>query len=964
MAAGPLGINLAGSLGFVDLMKQAQAFTSLTSTPLATDSNDWPLGDASVLIFDQRLNQPWNGPDPGAVTPDIGGTYHLSFQGQATVSPDWPGNYTVQNQVYNAATNTTTADLVVPANAFPMMYIDFRNTVNRASSTGAGVSNVKLIQPGYAADTTQVFTNAIQQGLSPFSTVRYLNIDQANNYVAKTDASGNVIPVEWSQRKLPSDASQFTLDAAPGQAWEYMIALANATNTDMWINVPSTASDSYVAQLASLIQNGDTVNGVRYAGLNPNLKVYLEYSNEVWGGIYNNFASNVALTRQQLAAGNSPLANDGTTDTNILQQRNYLQRSMQITNIFRSVMGSDPTYGRLRPVVAWQQGNAYFYQSNFIWFKNTYGTPSQYFYGMGNAMYSDGTDFSSVDNLLASVTKDFATQYANTQLLATVANYYGLNVLAYEGGPTSTGGTNSAQTQVALAAQRDPRMEQIIQQEYSTWFAAGGNLTMVYDGPFENWTPNNQYAIYEVAQANKPTASAKFRGFVDLRQAAPQAVTAGTLVSATAVTSVSTAIDSYNQPFPTYSPKQPNYWLLNVPTAGNYTLQIQTAVNSPIGQITVSLSDKATIGTYMMGASGTYNVAALSLHAGLNTLSISTASTFTPTALSLIPATTTVAAGPLLGDGGFEQVGMGSGPASYAYDPTGSAWAFAGQSGLTGNGSAFTSANPSAPQGSQAAFLQNQGSFGQTVSGFAAGSYRVAFAAAQRANYQAQTFQVLVDGSVVGTFTPGSTAYQSLATGSFAVTAGSHAIAFRGLNAAGDATAFIDGVSITQDTTTPTPASTNGLNDGSFETAQLPGNGQNNYVARPTGTPWVFTAGAGVAGPGSAWTNGNPNTPMGSQVGFIQTQGAISQYVTGLAAGNYAISFLIAQRKFNAAPQTVQVWVDGTVVGSFTPSGTSFTSVTTASFNIPAGAHEITFQGLVSGQDASALVDGISLNRV
>ena len=43
------------------------------------------------LIFDLRVNQPWNGPDPNAVPPDLSGTYHLSFNGQATIQPEYPG---------------------------------------------------------------------------------------------------------------------------------------------------------------------------------------------------------------------------------------------------------------------------------------------------------------------------------------------------------------------------------------------------------------------------------------------------------------------------------------------------------------------------------------------------------------------------------------------------------------------------------------------------------------------------------------------------------------------------------------------------------------------------------------------------------------------------------------------------------------------------------------------------------
>jgi hypothetical protein len=152
-----------------------------------------------------------------------------------------------------------------------------------------------------------------------------------------------------------------------------------------------------------------------------------------------------------------------------------------------------------------------------------------------------------------------------------------------------------------------------------------------------------------------------------------------------------------------------------------------------------------------------------------------------------------------IADAGFEEVPVGSG--QYRYDPTGSPWAFSGTAGISGNGSGFTAGNPPAPQGSQVAFLQETGSFSQTVSGWAAGSYVISFDAAQRSNFQAsrQDFAVLVDGNVVGTFTPSGTSYQSHATAAFTVAAGMHTITFQGLDSAGgDNTAFIDQVIVTQ----------------------------------------------------------------------------------------------------------------------------------------------------------------------
>jgi subtilase family serine protease len=150
-----------------------------------------------------------------------------------------------------------------------------------------------------------------------------------------------------------------------------------------------------------------------------------------------------------------------------------------------------------------------------------------------------------------------------------------------------------------------------------------------------------------------------------------------------------------------------------------------------------------------------------------------------------------------IGDPGFEQVVVGAG--QFRYDPAGSPWAFSAGSGLSGNGSGFTAGNPPAPQGSQVAFLQGTGSLSQSVAGWAAGNYVLTFQAAQRGNFQAsrQDFNVLIDGAVVGSFTPSGTSYQGYSTAAFTVTAGAHTIAFQGLDSAGgDNTAFVDAVSI------------------------------------------------------------------------------------------------------------------------------------------------------------------------
>ncbi|HEX8911892.1 MAG TPA: hypothetical protein VF796_06000, partial [Humisphaera sp.] len=161
-----------------------------------------------------------------------------------------------------------------------------------------------------------------------------------------------------------------------------------------------------------------------------------------------------------------------------------------------------------------------------------------------------------------------------------------------------------------------------------------------------------------------------------------------------------------------------------------------------------------------------------------------TGATFPPVATIVTPL-----------NAGFETPNVGNG---FLYNPTDGNWAFAGTAGVAGGASAFTAANPAAPQAAQVAFLQTTGSISQLVDGWQAGTYQLSFQAAQRAgNAAAQDLQVLVDGQVVGTFTPAGTGYQQYVTPQFSATAGSHTVQFVGLNSAGgDNTVLLDDVRI------------------------------------------------------------------------------------------------------------------------------------------------------------------------
>jgi hypothetical protein len=127
--------------------------------------------------------------------------------------------------------------------------------------------------------------------------------------------------------------------------------------------------------------------------------------------------------------------------------------------------------------------------------------------------------------------------------------------------------------------------------------------------------------------------------------------------------------------------------------------------------------------------------------------------------------------------------------------------------------------------------------------------------------------------------------------------------------------------------------------------------------AGPTDVPWVFTGSSGVAVSGGTFaTHTVPPTPDGTQAGFVDISGAISQQITFPAAGQYTLTYQ------EAGVGIYAVLLDGvTLVGSrFAPA--DFAPVT-ADFSIAtAGPHTLMFQDTDPREIASpvpAFIDAV-----
>src|ERR1022692_2099838 len=349
MSAGPpIGINIlfAGDytpdLLFADAFKQSRSWNTSSGPAASVDSNGWPTLDANIYVWaGQTLN--------------MSGTYALSFNGQATVTVTLGGG-TISNQTYDSSSNSTTATLAMTNADLNLSFANTQRTSSSATNANAQVNWGDRVPPTYA---TCVVSNA--------------------NY-------------GWQGK---------------GSPWEYTAILCNETGKDMWICIPAGATDAYISNVANLIAFGSdgtnpytsTQANPAYPPLDPSLKVYVEYSNEVWNtaGAFTQSTTNHNAAISEVNGGGSPLNFDGDTSDWNWAARRTAKRTVEISNIFRNVFGNAAMMVRVRPVLESQEGYVAFWllqQTHMLedYYNNpnrvaTPHPPGYFIYGGGGSAY-------------------------------------------------------------------------------------------------------------------------------------------------------------------------------------------------------------------------------------------------------------------------------------------------------------------------------------------------------------------------------------------------------------------------------------------------------------------------------------------------------------------------------------------------------------------------------------------------
>lgn len=163
------------------------------------------------------------------------------------------------------------------------------------------------------------------------------------------------------------------------------------------------------------------------------------------------------------------------------------------------------------------------------------------------------------------------------------------------------------------------------------------------------------------------------------------------------------------------------------------------------------------------------------------------------------------------------------------------------------------------------------------------------------------------------------------------------------------------------------------ITDGSFETqGAASGISDFCYGASCASGAWSFallvsgSVGDGlISQSGSAW--GQPiSGANGNYFAFVQQNGLFSQTFTATQTSIEVLSWIDATRSNFGEPNTYTVSVNGTQVGSYNPTSSSFVGETSAFFDVIAGlSYTVTFQGVdPSLADRTSFIDNVSISSV
>ena len=264
-----IGTNLSGPVDygseypFVNIMKYSRTWISHNSQWVSGGTNAWDTQVPGLIPMDENgypLSLPVD--VPGQEAPQIvrtvwantealpeglyvvlyDGTGDLDVWGDATVMSEEPGRLEF---MLNFQDDLFALEL-------------------RESQAGDHLRNIRVLLLGTEATyLTNPWEQSWLEKLEPFQAIRFMDWGYTNGSEMR----------QWSQR---TQLAGYTWTQKNGVPYEMWATLCNLKKADAWICVPHAASDDFVTQMATFFRDN----------LGPDVKIYVEYSNEVWNWIF------------------------------------------------------------------------------------------------------------------------------------------------------------------------------------------------------------------------------------------------------------------------------------------------------------------------------------------------------------------------------------------------------------------------------------------------------------------------------------------------------------------------------------------------------------------------------------------------------------------------------------------------------------------------------------------------------
>jgi hypothetical protein len=327
------------------------------------------------------------------------------------------------------------------------------------------IRNIRLYEPGSEKDV-KTFRPAFLERWANMSAIRFMDWMQTNDSKIAS----------WNQRPRKESFNQ----TENGVSLEHMIELANELSSRPWFNIPHQADDEYVRNFARQVKRD----------LDPSLSVYVEYSNEVWNGIFEQ-AAYAARMGLDLGLSKNPFE---------AQLRYYSQRTSEIIRIWEDVFAEDRS--RVIGVYATQGANPWTSSTVLDWkdakkFADVLAIAPYFGNSLGDPTRQNEVATWSVDRVIEALRSEVESD--NKKLIATqatIASERKLQLVAYEGGQHLVGyggaENNEALSKLFFVANRDPRMKDIYLSHLNNWREAGGGLYVL----FNSMTPPNKWGSW------------------------------------------------------------------------------------------------------------------------------------------------------------------------------------------------------------------------------------------------------------------------------------------------------------------------------------------------------------------------------------------------------------------------------------------------------------------------------------